>query len=82
VYTAAVQKKYPGWDASRQTVVKDLASSAHVPLVYIDHFGSWWGERSSRDVKHLSREGAQDFTRQVWAQRQFRDIVLSGLAKS
>ena len=73
--TAALVERYPDWDDRWRTALARLEAEGGVPIVRVDSFGSWWTDGSSRDVKHLSQEGAAALTRQVAAMSEFRQAT-------
>jgi hypothetical protein len=80
IYQDALEARSPGYDAGRRDGVAVLAAASGQSIIDPLRFGSWWGDGSSRDVKHLSLEGAPKFVEQLWAMPAFRDGVLAGFA--
>ena len=81
VLTDALEARAPGWEGARQAIVAGLGAAAGVSIVDPGRFGSWWGDGSSRDVKHLSRDGAPRFVDQLWSMPAFRDALVEGLGR-
>ena len=79
VYMDAAEAKLPGFGASWQDAIGTLAEGTGIPFVDPVRFGDWWGDGSSQDIKHLSREGAVEFTRQLWDIPAFRAGVTEAL---
>ena len=79
VYMDAAEAKLPGFGASWQDAIGTLAEGTGIPFVDPVRFGDWWGDGSSQDIKHLSREGAVEFTRQLWDIPEFRTGVTEAL---
>ena len=79
VLVAALETRQAGWEAGRRAAVAALEAAGELPIVDPAGFGAWWGEGSSRDVKHLSRHGAPGFVEQLWGIAAFRDGVLAAL---
>jgi hypothetical protein len=79
VYIDALLAANPDWEADRASVVTQLAAAAGVPIVESGRFGSWWGDGSSSDVKHLSHEGAIAFDQQLWGLPAFHDELVAAL---
>jgi hypothetical protein len=77
----ATEVKLPGYWASWQTAVEKLSDGSGIPFIKPALFGSWWGDGSSQNVKHLSKKGAIDFTHQLWDTPEFRDQLLESLRK-
>jgi hypothetical protein len=48
-------------------------------IIYVNAFGRWYGDGSSRDVKHLSGTGAEQFAVQLWSMPAFREAITRGL---
>jgi hypothetical protein len=80
-YAAALEERHPGFDAERLAAARQLSVAIDVPIADPGPFGPWWGDGSSQNIKHLSREGAVDFTRQLWDTPAFREALLAGLPK-
>jgi hypothetical protein len=78
-YMDAIEERYPGYRASWSEALRQLSEEADFPIVDTGGFGDWWGDGSSQNVKHLSREGAEDFTEQLWETPTFRDAVMDAL---
>ena len=81
VYQAALAAERPAWEDDRRQAVLGLAGPAGVPVVDPVSFGAWWGDGSSRDVNHLSREGAPDFVTQLMTMPAFRDPIVARLGQ-
>jgi hypothetical protein len=79
-YAAALEERHPGFEAEMQAAAEALGTATGVPVIDPGPFGTWWGDGSSQNIKHLSREGAVDFTRQLWETPGVRDGLLAGLA--
>jgi hypothetical protein len=78
-FTQAAVQRWSGFETDRHTVMRSLAAANHIPLVEVSHFGSWWGDGMSHDIKHLSGQGALAFTQQLWNRPQFRTFLIQGL---
>jgi hypothetical protein len=78
-FMEALEERDPGWYAAWMEATAVLGAGAGVDIVTPGPFGSWWGDGSSTNIKHLSREGALDFTRQVWGSTGFEERLLAAL---
>jgi len=56
-----------------------LEEAADVDIVQVQKYGRWWGDGSSADLRHLSRDGAGPFTKQLWQMSPFREALLESL---
>jgi hypothetical protein len=80
VYQAALATSRPDWEAQRLAAVTSLSAAASIPIVDPVSLGSWWGDGSSRDVNHLSRDGAPAFVGQLMTLPGFRDPIVARLS--
>jgi hypothetical protein len=78
-YRNALEAAQPGFEQTRVDIVARLAAATGVPIVDPVSLGSWWGDGSSRDVNHLSREGAPLFVHQLMASPEFREPIVARL---
>ncbi len=79
VLAAALETRQAGWEAGRRAATAALGTAAGVSIIDPLSFGEWWGDGSSRDVKHLSRDGAPRFVEQLWGMAALRNGVLAAL---
>jgi len=79
LFTDALLAVNPDWESERAGAVAQLGAAAGVPVVESGSFGSWWGDGSSSDVKHLSHEGAIAFDQQLWGTLALHDAFLAAL---
>ena len=79
LFTDALVARDPQWADERAAAIAALATRAGVDIIDPVRFGPWWQPGSSFDVKHLSAEGARDFTRQLLAMPAFADAVRAPL---
>lgn len=78
-FMGALEAERPGFGQAWSDSVAMLAQGSGIPFVDPVTFGPWCGEGSSQNLKHLSREGAIDFTHQLWDMPGFRERLLAGL---
>jgi hypothetical protein len=78
-YAEALEARHPGFEQERGAAAGQLAREIGLEIIDPGRFGSWWGDGDSSNIKHLSGEGAAEFTRQLWQTTAFRDGVLAGL---
>jgi len=79
ILTSALLTKVPDWEGARRRAVTSMARATATQVVYVTAFGRWYGDGSSRDVKHLSRSGAEHFAFQLWSLPEFREAITRGL---
>jgi hypothetical protein len=79
---AALEARNPRWREQRREGFEQLEQAAGIDIVSIEGFGDWARASSFYDLRHLSREGAGPFTRQLWMTPAFRAAVLEGLASA
>jgi len=82
LFMEGLEERMPGFNASWQDAIGRLSAGSGIPFVDPVAFGPWWGDGSNKNLKHLSREGAIDFTNQLWDTPAFRQQVLAGLAST
>lgn len=78
-YMAALEERYPGFRQAWLDGAAQIGAEAGMEIVDPGPFDPWWGEGSSEDIRHLSRDGAVDFTRSVWAAPGLAPAVLRAL---
>jgi hypothetical protein len=78
-YRNALEAAQPGFEQVRVNSIAQLAAATGVPIIDPVSMGSWWGDGSSRDVNHLSREGAPQFVHQLMGAPEFRDPIVARL---
>ncbi len=78
----ALDARNPAWSQQRRDGFELLERGANLDIVDVDGFGDWARTSSFHDLRHLSREGAEPFTRQLWEMPAFREPVLEGLASA
>jgi hypothetical protein len=79
ILTSALVAKIPDWEGARRRAVTSMARATGTQVVYVTAFGRWYGDGSSRDVKHLSRSGAEHFAVQLWSLPEFREAITRGM---
>ena len=77
----ALVARNPTWKQERSAGYDLFEQVARTEIIEVDGYGDWWEPGSHYDLRHLSREGAGPFTRQLWDMPAFRDAVLAGLAE-
>ena len=76
---AALLERNPEWVAQKQASVATLEEDADIEIIEVERFGDWLDADSLRDHRHLSRDGAPHFTRQLWDMPEFRARLLAGV---
>jgi hypothetical protein len=79
ILMSALQAKIRDWDAAWHTAVTSMETATGTRIIYVNAFGRWYGDGSSRDVKHLSGTGAEQFAVQLWSMPAFREAITRGL---
>ncbi len=79
---AALAERWPDWEAGVAASYERLGAAAGIEIVEIEGYGGWVKPESFRDPRHLSRDGAGPFTRQLWNQPGFREPLLEALGLS
>ncbi len=79
VYQAALATARPAWEGQRLAAVAQLSAAAGMPIVDPVSLGSWWTDGSSRDVNHLSKQGAPLFVQQLMSMPAFADPIVARL---
>lgn len=72
----------PDWAQQRRSAYQQLEEVSGLDIIEVDRFGPWAKVKSFRDAQHLSRLGAEPFTRQLWDEPEFRERLLEGLASA
>ena len=75
----ALEARHPGWDAEWHAALSDLASGSGLAIADPGRFGTWYGEGSMRNIKHLSLAGARDFTGQLLDMPAVSEPIVSTL---
>jgi hypothetical protein len=78
----ALVERNPDWLDELDAGYANLASASGVDIVQVDAFGDWWRPKSSNDLRHLSAEGAEQVTRQLYGMDEFREPLLEGLGSA
>ncbi|MBX3029893.1 MAG: hypothetical protein KF809_07015 [Chloroflexi bacterium] len=78
-YQEALEERQAGWEASRRAAVAELEALTGITVADPYRFGDWWSFESARDPRHLSGEGARDFTRQVMEMPEVLDALVAAL---
>ena len=81
-YQEALEERQPGWEQSRRDAVADLEALTGVDVADPYRFGDWWTSESARDPRHLSGDGARDFTKQLMAMPEVTQALLDALEGS
>jgi hypothetical protein len=63
----AIRVRSPGLASADAAALAVLSDAAGLPILRTEAMGSWWTPEDSNDLKHLSADGADAFTRQLWA---------------
>jgi hypothetical protein len=74
-----MEELQPGRERMYHEAVAALAEDADVPFVVVDRFGDWFGDGMARNFNHLSHAGAKHFTRQLWRESPFRELLLDAI---
>jgi len=77
--TQAREERQPGWTVAWHAALDELSRRAGIPIVDPGPFGSWYGEGSMRNIKHLSERGAAGFTHQLMTIPEVRDPMVQAL---
>ena len=72
-------RRIPDWVSTMAASHVRLGEAADVRHHDMEAFGTWWDATDSRDLRHLSRTGAEQATRQLWAMPGFSDEILAAL---
>jgi hypothetical protein len=75
----ALEARHPGWDSEWHAALTDLASASGLAIADPGSFGTWYGEGSMRNIKHLSLAGARDFTGQLLDMPAVSEPIISAL---
>ncbi len=75
----ALVAEEPDWVSTMAASHAQLGEAADVRIYDMEAFGAWWDATDSRDLRHLSRTGAEHATRQLWAMPGFSDEILAAL---
>lgn len=75
----AREERQPGWTAAWYAALDELSRRAGIAIIDPGTFGSWYGEGSMRNIKHLSERGAAGFTHQLMSMPEVRDPMLEAL---
>ncbi len=76
----ALIARNPEWAQQRAAGFEVLEVAADIDIVDPGGFGDWATPTSFHDLRHLSRRGAEPFTRQLWELPEFREPLLAALA--
>ena len=71
--------RHPTWIEERDAAFALLEEAAGVEIIDTGGFGDWAEATSFRDPRHLSKQGAGPFTRQLWSIDQVREPILDAL---
>ncbi len=80
ILTDALIARNPAWSTERSETLAGLSELTGVAIIDPGELGPWWTPASSYDVKHLSAEGARDFTHQLLALPEFVKAVAGALS--
>jgi GrpB-like predicted nucleotidyltransferase (UPF0157 family) len=78
-FVEALIERNPAWIEQRDAGYERLEQAAGLPLLEIPDIDEWADAGFFRDPRHLSRQGAGPFTRQMWAQDEVSEPVLEVL---
>ena len=81
-FVEAMVERNPEWIEQRDAGYARLEEAAGLPLIEIPGIDERAEPEWFRDPRHLSREGAAPFTRQLWAQDAVSEPVLEALASA
>jgi hypothetical protein len=79
---AALMERNPAWREQLEAGYATFEAATGVEAAEVKAFGGWWEPRSQNDLRHLSDEGAEPFTRQLWGVPAFRASLLRSLASA
>jgi hypothetical protein len=75
----ALVARNPDWEQQRLDGVELFEAYGEIDIIDVDGYGDWVDGGSFHDLRHLSRDGAGPFTRQLWEIPEFKARVLEGL---
>jgi hypothetical protein len=78
----ALLQRNPAWEEQRRAGFELLGQAADIDIVEIEALGDWATASAFHDLRHLSRKGAEPFTRQLWDMPEFREPVLNGVSSA